>query len=320
MLHDVKIADFQIGDVIEGFYILKDASAKTTANGRPYLQCQISDCSGFISAYYWDYPGPIGVGEIGHVVKVRGEVTSYRGGPQFTGHRIRIATEKDEYDRSTLIPTAPIDSNERMQEIWDRVHSMEDADYRRICEVMLERHGEAFQTIPAAKTVHHSFVSGLLMHTSNMLRTADFLSDVYAEIIDRSLLLAGTLLHDFAKREEFLFSELGLATNYSVKGQLLGHLVMGAQEVAAVAAELGVSEEKSVLLQHMLLSHHGQPEFGAAVVPMCAEAELLSEIDLIDSRMEIYAENLAEIPVGSFTNRIFALEKKIYRHKSEENT
>lgn len=315
MLYDVKIADFQIGDVIEGYYILKDASAKTTANGRPYLQCQISDCSGFISAYYWDYPGPIGAGEIGHVVKVRGEVTSYRGGPQFTGHRIRLATEKDEYDRSVLVPTAPINPDQRMQEIRDLVQTMEDADYRRICEVMLERYGEVFCTIPAAKTVHHSFVSGLLMHTSNMLRTADFLSELYCEIIDRSLLIAGTLLHDFAKKEEFLFSELGLATNYSVKGQLLGHLVMGAQEIASVAAELGVPEEKSILLQHMLLSHHGQPEFGAAVVPMCAEAELLSEIDLIDSRMEIYAENLAEVQQGTFTNRVFSLEKKIYRHK-----
>ena len=315
MLYDVKIADFQIGDVIEGFYILKDASAKTTANGRPYLQCQISDCSGFISAYYWDYPGPIGAGEIGHVVKVRGEVTSYRGGSQFTGHRIRLATEKDEYDRSVLVPTAPIDPEQRMQEIRDLVQTMEDADYRRICEIMLERYGEVFRTIPAAKTVHHSFVSGLLMHTSNMLRTADFLSGIYSEIIDRSLLIAGTLLHDFAKKEEFLFSELGLATNYSVKGQLLGHLVMGAQEIASVAAELGVPEEKSILLQHMLLSHHGQPEFGAAVVPMCAEAELLSEIDLIDSRMEIYAENLAEVQQGMFTNRVFSLEKKIYRHK-----
>ena len=151
------------------------------------------------------------------------------------------------------MPTAPIDPVERMEEIRRLVQSMEDGDYRRICEVMLERHGEVFQSIPAAKTVHHSFVSGLLMHTSNMLRTADFLSGVYAEIIDRSLLLAGTLLHDFAKREEFLFSELGLATNYSVKGQLLGHLVMGAQEVSEIASELGVPEEKTILLQHMLL-------------------------------------------------------------------
>ena len=315
MLHDVKIVDFQIGDVIEGFYVLKDASAKTTANGRPYLQCQISDRSGFLTAFYWDYPGPVSPEHIGQVVKVRGEVTEYRGSQQLTGHRIRLATERDVFERSNLVPTAPIDVNERMAEIRQLVSSMEDADYRRICEEMLARHGETFANIPAAKTVHHSFVNGLLMHTSNMLKTADFLAEIYQNIIDRSLLLAGTLLHDFAKKEEFVFSELGLATGYAVKGQLLGHLVMGAQEVAQVAAALGVPEEKSVLLQHMLLSHHGQPEFGAAVVPMCAEAELLSEIDLMDSRMEIYAESLSEVPEGTFSNRIFALEKKIYHHK-----
>ena len=315
MIQNASVADFQIGDVIEGFYVLKDASSKTTANGRPYLQCQISDRSGFLTAFYWDYPGPVSPENIGQVVKVRGEVTEFRGSHQLTGHRIRLATERDTFDRSKLVPTAPIDVEQRMDEIRAIVASMEDADYRRICEEMLARHGDAFATIPAGKTVHHSFVSGLLMHTSNMLRTADFLSGIYPDLIDRSLLLAGTLLHDFGKREEFLFSELGLATGYAVKGQLIGHLVMGAQEVAQIAAELNVPEEKSVLLQHMLLSHHGQPEFGAAAVPMCAEAELLSEIDLMDSRMEIYAESLAEVPVGAFSNRIFSLEKKIYHHK-----
>ena len=103
-------------------------------------------------------------------------------------------------------------------------------------------------------------------------------------------------------------------TDYSTKGQLLGHLVMGAQEVAAIAAELDLPEEKATLLEHLILSHHGQPEFGAAVLPQCAEAELLSLVDQIDSRMEIYAEALQDLPVGSFSNRIFALDKKIYRH------
>ena len=148
-----------------------------------------------------------------------------------------------------------------------------------------------------------------------MLRTADFLSKLYPEVVNRSLMLAGTLLHDFKKREEFAFSELGLVTEYSVKGQLLGHLVMGAQEIAAFAAELGIPEEKSVLLQHMVLSHHGEPEFGAAVRPMCAEAELLSYIDMIDSRMEIYKENFEATPVGAFSERIFALDgKRIFHH------
>ena len=116
--------------------------------------------------------------------------------------------------------------------------------------------------------------------------------------------------------EEFTFSQLGLVTEYSVKGQLLGHLVMGAQEVAAAAAELAIPEEKSVLLQHMILSHHGEPEWGAAVRPMCAEAELLSYIDLIDSRMEIYKGSFETTPVGEFSGRIYALDgKRVYRHE-----
>ena len=180
---------------------------------------------------------------------------------------------------------------------------------------MLDAHGEALAAIPAAKSVHHAFLGGLLMHTANMMKIADFLAGMYPETIDRSLLLCGTLLHDMAKEREFVFSQLGLATDYSVKGQLLGHLVMGAQEAAETAQRLGVPEEKSVLLQHLILSHHGEPEFGAAVRPLCAEAELLSLIDSVDSRMEIYRETYETMEPGTFSPRIFALEKKIFRHE-----
>ena len=99
-----------------------------------------------------------------------------------------------------------------------------------------------------------------------------------------------------------------------MKWQLLGHLVLGAEAVSRAAAALGTPEEKSVLLQHMILSHHGEPEFGAAVRPMCIEAELLSYLDLIDSRMEIYTENLENTPAGSFSGKIYAIDKKIYNH------
>ena len=99
-------------------------------------------------------------------------------------------------------------------------------------------------------------------------------------------------------------------------GQLLGHLVMGAQEIAEIAKELDVPEEKSVLLRHLVLSHHGEPEFGAAVRPVCAESELLSYIDMIDSRMEIYREVLAPLKAGEFSQRVFALDnRRIYKHQ-----
>ena len=296
MEYNKLIAGMHTGDDVEGFYVLKDAFLKTTAAGKPFLSGVLADRSGTIDLKVWDYSGPIGAN------------------PADTAGRIRMADGNDQYDVSALVPVAPIDPDERLQEIRRLIDSMEDADYQSVARTMLERHLEAFRSIPAAKSVHHSFLSGLLMHTSNMLRLADYLSGLYAGIIDRSLLLTGTLLHDFAKEREFTFSGLGMVTDYSLSGQLIGHLVMGAQEVQQCAESLGLPQEKSLLLQHMILSHHGEPDFGAAVRPMCAEAELLSLIDLVDSRMEIYAEALQELPEGTFSGRIFALDKKIYRH------
>ena len=215
---------------------------------------------------------------------------------------------------SALVPTAPIDCGAAMEDLRRAAASITDPDYRAVAEAMLEAHGETLASIPAAKSVHHAFLGGLLMHTANMVKIADFLAGMYPETIDRSLLLTGTLLHDMAKAQEFVFSQLGLATDYSIKGQLLGHLVMGAQDAAETAARLGVPEEKSVLLQHLILSHHGEPEFGAAVRPLCAEAELLSLIDAVDSRMEIYRETYDTMELDTFSPRIFALEKKVFRH------
>ena len=316
MEYNKLIAGMHTGDDVEGFYVLKDAFLKTTAAGKPFLSGVLADRSGTIDLKVWDYSGPIGAhpADTGRIVKIRGQVSEFKGAPQLTAGRIRMADGNDQYDVSALVPVAPIDPDERLQEIRRLIDSMEDADYQSVARTMLERHLEAFRSIPAAKSVHHSFLSGLLMHTSNMLRLADYLSGLYAGIIDRSLLLTGTLLHDFAKEREFTFSGLGMVTDYSLSGQLIGHLVMGAQEVQQCAESLGLPQEKSLLLQHMILSHHGEPDFGAAVRPMCAEAELLSLIDLVDSRMEIYAEALQELPEGTFSGRIFALDKKIYRH------
>lgn len=310
------IADMIVGDKVEGFYALKDAALKTSVAGKPFFSGVIADRTGSIDVKVWDYSGPVGTepSHVGQVVKVRGEVTEFKGSLQMNVARIRLAEPTDQYDLGNLVPVAPIDLDAAFAGIEAAVASLEDDDYRRVAQLMLARHKDTFRTIPAAKSVHHSFVSGLLMHTANMVRIADFLSGVYPDIIDRSLLMTGTLLHDFAKETEFAFSELGLVTDYSMKGQLLGHLVMGAQEVAQVCADLGVPQEKSVMLQHMILSHHGEPDFGAAVRPMFAEAELLSNIDLIDSRMEIYSETLPGIPAGTFSSRIFALDKKIYHH------
>ena len=315
MEYNKNVKDMVPGDKVEGFYILKEAYQKISSNGKPFLSAVIADKTGTMDVKVWDYAGPVGTQEdVGKIIKIRGDVSEFKGNPQMSLSNIRMALPEDNCDTVRLVAAAPIDKDETVRKVRTLVDSMEDADYRQVARTMLERHLETFASIPAAKSVHHSFLSGLLMHTANMMAMADFLSGQYASVIDRSLLLTGTLLHDFAKEIEFRFSDLGIVTDYSVKGQLLGHLVMGAQEVAQVCAELGTPEEKSLLLQHMILSHHGEPEYGAAVKPMFAEAELLSYIDMVDSRMEIYAELLPSVAEGSFSGRVFALDKRIYHH------
>lgn len=310
----MRLSELNYGDGFTGFYILKNVSNKVTNSGKPYLAAALADASMTVECKVWDYPGPIGPADEGQVVKVQGVMQEFKGMPQIKVERIRLATERDGYDVGELVPTAPMDLNAAYARVEATVEAMTDEHYRAVCREFLRRHGEGFRKLPAAKSVHHGFVGGLLMHTSYMLELADFLSRLYSPVIDRELLLAGTLLHDFSKLEEFVTTQLGMVTEYSAKGQLLGHLVMGAQEAAEVCQQLGIPEEKSMLLQHMILSHHGQPEFGAAVVPQCAEAELLCYIDNIDAKMEIYRENLENTPVGGFSQRIFALEKRIYNH------
>lgn len=313
MIVNADIASWNTGDEVEGFYLLTDAVKKTSAAGKPYLSATVVDATGAVALKAWDYAGPLDSGHSGSVVKLRGRVQEYRGEKQLVADKIRAAAEGDAYELERIVPTAPIDPEATWQYVCATVDSLRDEGCRALAKRVLERHEDAFRTIPAAKSIHHGFVGGLLMHTANMLRIADHLASLYGHVVDRDLLLTGVLCHDIAKDTEFAFSSAGLVTDYTVAGRLLGHSVLQARELAALCSELGVEQEKSLLLQHMVLSHHGEPDFGAAVIPQCAEAELLHLIDLIDSRMEIYAETLPDLAPGTFSNRIYALDKRIYR-------
>lgn len=315
----VPVCSMSANTTVSGYYVLQAPVMKTTAAGKTFLSAAVGDRTGSIPAIFWDYAGPIGRDESGSAVFIKGQISEFKGALQITLDSLRLAKQEEPVELSLLVQTAPIDGEALYREIEEMVEAMGDEDYKAVCREFLGRFGEKFKTIPAAKSVHHSFLQGLLMHTGTMLKAARELAKLYPAVIDRDLLLAGTLLHDFSKREEFSFSNLGLVSGYSVKGQLLGHLTMGAMEVEHIARELGIPEEKSILLQHMLLSHHGKPEYGAAVEPMCAESELLSIIDMLDSRMEIYRENMEQTPLGKFSDRIFPLDgRRIYRHYDPE--
>ena len=310
------------GERFCGCYLLKSASGATTGAGKPYLNLRLADRSGELPGKLWDYAGPVGPADAGRIVWASGRVETYQNVTQASLDALRLADETDDVDLSRLVPAAPYDAGQMLDYVERTLGKLADADYRAVCLAMLDRHRAAFAAIPGGKTMHHSFLHGLLMHTAKMMQAADTLSRLYSDVIDRSLLIAGVFLHDIGKAAEYRTTELGMISEYSTEGQLLGHLFLGAEEVGEVAREAGIPEEKRMLLQHLIASHHGRPEFGTIVTPRCAEAELLANLDMIDSRMEMYREAFEETPAGTFSRqKIYGLNNgTIYRPAAQSES
>lgn len=182
-----------------------------------------------------------------------------------------------------------------------------------ICDDIFSRHRHDFLIYPAAVRMHHNYIGGLAYHTLTMCDLAQAFAGIY-DCVDLDLLVAGALLHDISKVIEF---KGPTDTEYSIRGQLIGHLVLGAIELEKTAERLGlVGEEEVMLLQHMLISHHGQPIYGACKKPETPEALLLWLIDTIDSKMRVVDEKFSELEPGSFSDAIGVLERmKFYKRK-----
>lgn len=302
---------------VSGYFLLQDAQIKMASNNQPFLLAKLKDKTGTIMAKMWKYSGPINSGDNGQICFVSGTTDIYQNVVQINIQDIKIVQPESVPNIDELIQSAPIDAQQAIDHVIAVIDSIKDKEYQMIAIKLFAEKREEFSTIPAAKTMHHSFRNGLLMHTDGMLRIAEAVSQAYDKVIDRDLLLTGTLLHDFAKIEEFEVTNLGTVANYTQNGALLGHLYMGAERIAEIGKELGISEEKTTLLQHMILAHHGLPEYGAAVKPMIPEAEALFLIDMIDSRLEIFAEAFSAIEPGTFTDSK-GLQRKIYKETSKK--
>ena len=184
---------------------------------------------------------------------------------------------------------------------------------KAICDDIFTRYKHDFLIYPAAVKMHHNYIGGLAYHTLTMCDLAKAFSGIY-ECVDLDLLIAGALLHDVSKIIEF---KGPTDSEYSVRGQLIGHLVLGAIEIDKTAAKLGLADaEEVLLLEHMLISHHGQPTFGACKKPETPEALLLWIIDTIDSKMRVIDEKFVELEPGTFSDAIGVLERmKFYKKK-----
>lgn len=299
----------------EGFCLIKSAEKKLTAKGVPYLDLILADSSGEISAKLWDYKeSPDNHYDNFDFVKVRGTYVPFNDTMQFRVERIRPVLPEDNVAIEDFVPSACLTGEIMLAEVEKIVDSFKDEELKKLVFAVIEENREKILYWPAAKNLHHAVRSGLLMHTLSILRLAESVCRIY-KFVNYDLLCSGAILHDIAKIEEMNASVTGIANEYTTKGNLLGHLVMGAINIDRIGRNLGISDETLTLVEHMLISHHGTPEFGAAKLPMFIEAELLSELDLMDARLYEMRQAVEGVEEGAFTPRQWALDNRnLYNH------
>lgn len=300
---------------VDGFCLVKSVEQKTSSKGDTYLDFTLGDSTGDINGKLWRYNiAEHGEYKANDIVKVRGTISQYNGTDQLRIERIRIAIEQDNVHIEDFVRTSGYSSEQMFDELFNIANAFSDSDLKLIVTTVLTDNRNALLYWPAAYKLHHALRGGLLMHTLSIVRVCEGICNVYP-FIDRELLLSGAILHDIAKIQEFDVNDAGIADGYTVEGNLLGHLAMGATQIDRYAEKLGIDHRVSVLLQHMVLSHHGEPEFGAAVRPMFIEAEVLSEVDLMDARIYEMREAVSETKPNDFSGRLWALDnRKLFNH------
>lgn len=301
--------------LVDGFCLIKSIDQKTSSKGDTYLDMTLSDSSGEINAKLWRYNkathGEYGVNDL---IKIRGMISQYNGTDQLKIEKIRPVAPEDGVNVSDFVKSADYSGEQMFNELHGIAEDFSDADLKRIVTAILDDNRLALLYWPAAFKLHHAVRGGLLLHTLSIVRLAEGVCKVYP-FVDRELLISGAILHDIAKLSEFKVADTGIATGYSAEGNLLGHLAMGAMVIDKYAEKLNINPKTAMLLEHMVLSHHGEPEFGAAVRPMFIEAELLSELDLMDSRIYEMREAVSAAPPEDFSARVWAMDnRKLYNH------
>lgn len=315
-----KINQFAAGDYIEGFYLIKSMDCKVTSNNKKYLDFILVDKTGEINAKLWEFTeGDDEKYKDNLLIKIRGNVTQWQGKNQLKIEKIRQIQSEDNVNIEDFVPVAPEDPKLMFGEVLKYIEKIKNSHIKKITNYIVNENREKLLYYPAAKSNHHSIRSGLLYHIKRMLMTADRLSEVYQNL-NRDLLFAGVILHDIAKIYEMDANKLGIVSEYTDEGQLLGHIIQGVKIVDKVSEKIGIDKEISMLLQHMILSHHNEPEFGSPKPPMIPEAEILHYLDMIDARMYDMEKALDGIEPKNFSDKIWVLNKrKLYKAASSED-
>lgn len=281
------------GEKVESVFAATEKQLRTTRAGKPFLSMRLSDKTGSIEAVAWDNAEALaGKFEKGDIIGIRAEVGTYQGVAQLSVMNVKKVEDTSQYI-GRFVPTTEKDVEAMVEELKGIVSTVEGQGIRDLLVGLVEDEGfmTGFKSAPAAKGMHHAFSGGLLQHTLKVVRLCDLIYREYKEtdpvisaMLNRDLLIAGALLHDIGKVEEL---SQGPGFDYTFKGRLLGHVSLGLMALKARLDKTeGIPEETADLLMHMLISHHGEYEFGSPKRPKCLEAFILHYADNLDAKLE----------------------------------
>lgn len=289
---------------INSIFMVKQATRAVSNTGTPYLSLTLQDVSGTIDAKMWQVDDTdLEIAIAGALIRVNGVVGMYKGHPQLKINELE-AVQENEVDMSKFIPVAPVGMDAMKKRLDEYIELIQDNELHNLTYKIIHDNYEKYTTYPAAVTVHHAYMGGLLFHSLSICAMAIKTQQQYS-FLNKDYLIAGALLHDIGKTVELSGPK---AASYTDEGNLLGHISIGAMIVYSVGKELKMSEEKLSVITHMILAHHGELEFGSPKVPATAEAYVLHSLDDLDAKMECLKGILSSSEEGSFTGKIVWME------------
>lgn len=304
-----RLMDLKLDEDFESYVLIKEATKRVAKNGKKFISLVFQDQSGQISGKYWDASDQdIQHFVNGRVVLLTGKRESYMNMPQMKIVSMRLAKENEPHNPLLFVKRAPLTRPQMEDFINQTIFEITNATYNRVVRYLIQKHADAFFSFPAAKTNHHDFAGGLAFHTISILRLAHSVVGQY-EGIDAPLLYSGVILHDLGKTTELSGP---ISTEYTLAGNLLGHLSIMDAEIAEAADHLGIDQQNQdiILLRHMVLAHHGLLEYGSPERPQILEAEILHHLDELDATIMMIQGALKNVQPGDFTDRIFGLDNR----------
>ncbi len=278
------VKDLEPDPSITSFFLVHEKEVRNTANGKAYLRMELGDRTGTVEARMWDQFEALAKDvNRDDFIKVQARVELYRNKPQLTLQQFRVA-KPEEIDLGDFLPRTSYDVEQLYKQILGHAEGLKNPWLKQLCLKILTdpKIVERFKRAPAAKVMHHAYIGGLIEHVAGLCGLAKQIAAHYPEL-DVDLLLTAAMLHDVGKLDELCYER---AVSYSVEGQLLGHIVMEVESVGKVMDSIeGFPEKLKTVVQHILISHHGEYEFGSPKLPMIREALAFHYMDDLDSKM-----------------------------------